>query len=105
FVLALALLPDLHSFPTRRSSDLEDDVKLGKVGQVPREDFMPAFGGGDRVGSEMIEEGFLDQVPLVGVIFYHEDFHQSPRKVFFRSEEHTSELQSLRHLVCRLLLE
>src|SRR5438045_5527168 len=24
---------------------------------------------------------------------------------FFRSEEHTSELQSLRHLVCRLLLE
>src|ERR1035441_45182 len=25
--------------------------------------------------------------------------------VHFRSEEHTSELQSLRHLVCRLLLE
>src|SRR5258705_1411729 len=24
---------------------------------------------------------------------------------YFRSEEHTSELQSLRHLVCRLLLE
>src|SRR5205814_9504382 len=29
-----------------------------------------------------------------------------PRYLFgFRSEEHTSELQSLRHLVCRLLLE
>src|SRR5258705_804754 len=27
------------------------------------------------------------------------------RRGFFRSEEHTSELQSLRHLVCRLLLE
>src|ERR1039458_7033240 len=27
------------------------------------------------------------------------------RKSFRRSEEHTSELQSLRHLVCRLLLE
>src|SRR5437899_5682991 len=25
--------------------------------------------------------------------------------VYWRSEEHTSELQSLRHLVCRLLLE
>src|SRR5258705_13447551 len=25
--------------------------------------------------------------------------------IFLRSEEHTSELQSLRHLVCRLLLE
>src|SRR5947199_7354466 len=28
-----------------------------------------------------------------------------PAVVAFRSEEHTSELQSLRHLVCRLLLE
>src|ERR1039458_7268615 len=28
-----------------------------------------------------------------------------PRVGFGRSEEHTSELQSLRHLVCRLLLE
>src|SRR5262245_64578177 len=27
------------------------------------------------------------------------------RGAVFRSEEHTSELQSLRHLVCRLLLE
>src|SRR5437899_7916980 len=29
----------------------------------------------------------------------------SPRGGGWRSEEHTSELQSLRHLVCRLLLE
>src|SRR5258705_8808370 len=28
-----------------------------------------------------------------------------PRNTGLRSEEHTSELQSLRHLVCRLLLE
>src|SRR5262245_63790765 len=28
-----------------------------------------------------------------------------PNRVGHRSEEHTSELQSLRHLVCRLLLE
>src|SRR5882724_287638 len=28
-----------------------------------------------------------------------------PATQFVRSEEHTSELQSLRHLVCRLLLE
>src|ERR1039458_10687877 len=27
------------------------------------------------------------------------------RRILMRSEEHTSELQSLRHLVCRLLLE
>src|SRR5947199_6816332 len=30
---------------------------------------------------------------------------QPPAKRASRSEEHTSELQSLRHLVCRLLLE
>src|SRR5258705_659290 len=29
----------------------------------------------------------------------------SKPRIFSRSEEHTSELQSLRHLVCRLLLE
>src|SRR5262245_66620098 len=30
---------------------------------------------------------------------------RAPAKARARSEEHTSELQSLRHLVCRLLLE
>src|SRR5262245_65634371 len=33
------------------------------------------------------------------------DWGRSRRPVLERSEEHTSELQSLRHLVCRLLLE
>src|SRR5258705_8148309 len=33
-------------------------------------------------------------------------FNRAAEEMFrFRSEEHTSELQSLRHLVCRLLLE
>src|SRR5437899_6788407 len=31
--------------------------------------------------------------------------HEPRRTLGVRSEEHTSELQSLRHLVCRLLLE
>src|SRR5258705_5151173 len=31
--------------------------------------------------------------------------HRQADRVHQRSEEHTSELQSLRHLVCRLLLE
>src|SRR2546425_4599452 len=33
------------------------------------------------------------------------DAHRHPRMVGERSEEHTSELQSLAYLVCRLLLE
>src|SRR2546429_1397018 len=32
-------------------------------------------------------------------------FFKRPRRVSHRSEEHTSELQSRLHLVCRLLLE
>src|SRR5690625_6692924 len=38
----------------------------------------------------------------------HQEFQQildNPRLYYFRSEEHTSELQSRGHLVCRLLLE
>src|SRR5437899_4122571 len=68
---------DLHSFPTRRSSDLR--------------------GRGD------------DQVVVAGHLSC--PFEVSPNSsvlissLLRRSEEHTSELQSLRHLVCRLLLE
>src|ERR1035438_6474514 len=50
------------------------------------------------VTSRMEMEGFpksmIEEEPMV-----------RPPNVSFRSEEHTSELQSLRHLVCRLLLE
>src|SRR5258705_10910301 len=37
--------------------------------------------------------------------FEGERHHGPPDSGWNRSEEHTSELQSLRHLVCRLLLE
>src|SRR5205814_10593673 len=39
------------------------------------------------------------------ITFANTDVHADIIKVGVRSEEHTSELQSLRHLVCRLLLE
>src|SRR5947199_6776185 len=60
---------DLHSFPTRRSSDL-----LSAAGFCRS----PAARGAP------MKRGLKHGI---------------------RSEEHTSELQSLRHLVCRLLLE
>src|SRR5690554_6960972 len=40
-----------------------------------------------------------------GVVPFMERFSNSTREVAQRSEEHTSELQSRPHLVCRLLLE
>src|SRR5438045_8288364 len=56
------------------------------------------LGGVDRVGTtlhqtEVLDARILQHVPGLRPLGQH------------RSEEHTSELQSLRHLVCRLLLE
>src|SRR5437763_14418354 len=72
----------LHSFPTRRSSDLrrlDDDRVLV--------DLPLALGGRDHRHADAV----LDRPERV------EDQQ--------RSEEHTSELQSPMYLVCRLLLE
>src|SRR5437870_10189496 len=70
--------PALHSFPTRRSSDLSP---LGRPGGT---DVSAAANPGATL------------VPPVHA------FDAAERA---RSEEHTSELQSRGHLVCRLLLE
>src|SRR5262245_64554663 len=45
---------------------------------------------------------YRERIAVEGKIAGHILFHVERE---FRSEEHTSELQSLRHLVCRLLLE
>src|SRR5205823_14541753 len=75
-----------HSFPTRRSSDLErarEDVQSARVVC------------GERVGA-------MHQVQRSTVLRARlgKSQHEAP----CRSEEHTSELQSLAYLVCRLLL-
>src|SRR5205807_8807898 len=77
---------DLHSFPTRRSSDLLELDPEGRI-MVSRPPADPRF-----------------TVPLSGLYWQISDERERsswPR----RSEEHTSELQSPCNLVCRLLLE
>src|SRR5204862_8051441 len=74
----------LPSFPTRRSSDL---VVHGREGGV-----LVVEQGGEVAGAE-VGEGAAD-LGVGGERLRHR-----------RSEEHTSELQSRRDLVCRLLLE
>src|SRR5690554_7369308 len=85
---------DLHSFPTRRSSDLEDQQlwvdEGGAVDYAAR-----------TVTTPVNVEGF--GVFTLGKI-KEEDINPGD-VVIYRSEEHTSELQSRPHLVCRLLLE
>src|SRR5690606_41242696 len=78
---------DLHSFPTRRSSDL-----------VSRDS-----------GYALRRSSFSTSLPVslrtIRCSTGAASFSCSKRKRIFRSEEHTSELQSRENLVCRLLLE
>src|SRR5207244_7523398 len=79
---------ELHSFPTRRSSDL---VRV--LFRDARVVEYRAPGGRDRGDGD--HDGVGDQP----------DARDRLAQGDGRSEEHTSELQSPDHLVCRLLLE
>src|SRR5207247_11418320 len=76
----------LHSFPTRRSSDLA-------IGSLKKGSAMVKA-----VAAPMVTRG-------VGAITRHPVLSAAGAALKTRSEEHTSELQSRVDLVCRLLLE
>src|SRR5690606_42081339 len=89
--------PALHSFPTRRSSDLIalDDLLCGCAARFDTR----AAQAGIRLNVSTDAQGWLSA-----------DRHYLDRMLAnlvdnARSEEHTSELQSRENLVCRLLLE
>src|SRR5699024_11937028 len=90
-----------HSFPTRRSSDLSslfflrgneqikaDRIVAGDIGAFAK---LEKTQTGDTLSSK---ENKIEYKQI-----------KYPKPVLFRSEEHTSELQSRFDLVCRLLLE
>src|SRR5207248_8874154 len=90
----------LHSFPTRRSSDLADSAEEqraaespvqaeGRVEQSHHEGGVAGDGSGSHDAGKAPVSPLPRSVPVYGT----------------RSEEHTSELQSPYDLVCRLLLE
>src|SRR5205823_14080683 len=96
--------PVLPSFPTRRSSDLDVVAALGGVDR--RLDGAGAVMGGDAGGHpfpgfDRDGEGSL----VAGRVLARHQRQPEPLDPIARSEEHTSELQSLAYLVCRLLLE
>src|SRR5207244_11581245 len=88
--------PDLHSFPTRRSSDLADvQFEFVRLRVLIRHRLIVAY---------LLLQGFD-----LGDGALHRDLERANRTFEslqkIRSEEHTSELQSPDHLVCRLLLD
>src|SRR5699024_12245977 len=84
---------DLHSFPTRRSSDLQ------LSGEKLEQD------KADRGDHEAAGDGKTVSAAHAGILFCAVVKSNNGLGALRRSEEHTSELQSRFDLVCRLLLE
>src|SRR5699024_11487314 len=98
----LPTLYDIHSFPTRRSSDLcyfkwyekavESELKIAQLYE-----YYMAAARPDQFHKPLPRSVYL--------YFMHGNSLDYHKCAFLRSEEHTSELQSRFDLVCRLLLE
>src|SRR5690606_40281780 len=103
FLYAYSHHHDLHSFPTRRSSDLPRILPNWPMTIVSIKNWVEMV-------ARFAPRAFLTPISRVrsltetNIIFINA--MEEPRMVMMlRSEEHTSELQSRENLVCRLLLE
>src|SRR5206468_13090646 len=91
----------LHSFPTRRSSDLKRAILAYSIFEIMRSSHFTS----NRALRFHNTVSTLCWKSTVGVASWRGKFSALERKSHTRSEEHTSELQSRSDLVCRLLLE
>src|SRR5262249_58904737 len=94
----------LRSFPTRRSSDLAEGERGGQVDDEPVRPRIPPRGVA-MAGHVTSWSGWASGSGCAGVCCWGARWWWTDRPSATRSEEHTSELQSLTNLVCRLLLE
>src|SRR5205823_14506478 len=101
FFYSSALPPHPHSFPTRRSSDLARPIRF------PLADAASATAAARQAEQPIgLLERTIAGTTSANVRPFQTLLRSAPRgKGEDRSEEHTSELQSLAYLVCRLLLE
>src|SRR5207302_11248443 len=96
---------DLHSFPTRRSSDLVGVTRPANhdFHAVTLRRAAEDASNAPRMVRRADDDDRCESVPIAPV---GQDFAFSFGSIdAIRSEEHTSELQSRENLVCRLLLE
>src|SRR5690606_42049105 len=95
---------DLHSFPTRRSSDLVEKTEpLAKLPRTTELKDRETRKDAERRQRQQRRQALYDEI---------HDLYEKTKSIRAvadrhrgRSEEHTSELQSRENLVCRLLLE
>src|SRR5437899_7417266 len=92
-----------YSAPTNNIDPLGDGISFVELVRVSGSDLDVVNAARVSYGKTSTEVTDRDK-KLISFLMEHN--HTSPfEHNQFRSEEHTSELQSLRHLVCRLLLE
>src|SRR5690606_41583043 len=103
FLFSVCPHPVLHSFPTRRSSDLLFPLPSSLFSDPP-----PRARTSPRCASSSSPKSCptpsssrLCPSPLSR----SRTSSESAQRLWMRSEDHTSELQSRENLVCRLLLE
>src|SRR5207247_10326773 len=84
---------NLSSFPTRRSSDLRSLITMEQVVW------------GEYTRAIPLLTPLRSTMSIRSPVTSTNSMHRVVEKLWFRSEEHTSELQSRVDLVCRLLLE
>src|SRR5690606_39659801 len=95
----------LHSFPTRRSSDLEYLRELLNLLVTKIDGNKEALDGHRFLDWPSSENKQAIHAGLQALMVMALDAGAELSRVLGRSEEHTSELQSRENLVCRLLLE
>src|SRR5690606_41095009 len=93
---------DLHSFPTRRSSDLADIWNAYEISWLNSKG-KPVVA----TATFTVPQNSPNLVESKSLKLYLNSFNEErfEDQSEVRSEEHTSELQSRENLVCRLLLE
>src|SRR5262245_45363228 len=103
--ISYAVPRGLHSFPTRRSSDLPVDTE--EVFGVLHEPDQPSgvsialtHGAGSNFEAPLLIR-LAQAFAAAGCTVLRYDLPFRRNQKGGRSEEHTSELQSLRHIVCR----
>src|SRR5262249_61391341 len=91
----------LPSFSTRRSSDLNSTMRIAFLHASPINTTSPTW-------TKMLLSPPVSHTPTIAESTHIGTMRMTARgrmKLSYRSEEHTSELQSLTNLVCRLLLQ
>src|SRR6267154_6252923 len=103
----LPAVKSLRCYDLRMAADKHLSNKIAYFSmEIALDPAIPSYGGGLGVlAGDMLRSAADLELPMVAVTLAHRKGYFRQRLDAERSEEHTSELQSPVHLVCRLLLE